>query len=205
MSNRQLIDDQPCEQLFDGQFNPRGKAGHGQYHLWFVKESWCFVGLVNEDDRFFGVDQPAHFGAMVEAMHDVAGDFSLVLVGGEDFDRPVGGAFKSVGNAAIRLAGNVLLTEDGNIGHSGAPTECTAKFGECSSNRCGLEGCIDKCTQIGLKYAVFTLGHGFLDDFTVDVLAGRFGFWQLEEFFKADRFCGCLNHDSLLTGRYSQL
>jgi hypothetical protein len=202
LTHDQLINDQPSEQLFDGQFNPGGKAGHGQSHFRFVKETRCFVGLVNENNRFFGVDQPAHFGAVVEAMYDVAGDFGLVLIGGEDFKRPVGWNVKPIGDSAIRLSGNVRLLKYRDIGHNGSSTERTAEFGESPSDRCGLEGSINKRTQVRLEYAVFTLGHGFLDDFSVDVLTGRLGVWQLEEFFKADRLNRGLNHGALLKGGF---
>lgn len=85
---------QPTEELTDREGQGGGKGRDGQAIAWGCKEGEGAIGPIDERDFFFGVDEPAHLGAVDKAMEDIANDFGLAVIAGEDLDCPVGGRFK---------------------------------------------------------------------------------------------------------------
>ncbi len=167
---------QPTEELTDREGQGRGKVRDGQAIAWGCKEGEGAIGPIDEHDFFFGVDEPAHLGAVGKAMEDIANDFGLALIGGEDLDRPVGGTVKQVGDVALGITGNVFPAKNGDVGHDRSPTKGTTEFGVGAGDMLGFEDGVDGGDQFTLKGAVFALGHGLLDDLSIDEFAGGFGF-----------------------------
>jgi hypothetical protein len=65
---------------------------------------------------------------MGEAVEDVANNFGLALVGGEDFYRPVGCNCEGIGHFAVLVTGNAFPSEDGNIRNERPATKSAAEF-----------------------------------------------------------------------------
>lgn len=172
---------EPEPELFDREGEVGGKVGGGEALLRSIERLGTVVGLVDKDGFFSGIDEPAEAGAMVEAVEDIFGDWGGTLVGGEDFDRPVGGQVEAVGHLSLGVAGDISPFHDGNIGDDGMPPKGKPQFGEGAGNFGSFEGSIEENHQFGLEDAVFPWGHGFLADFAVAVFLGRFGFGELEK------------------------
>ena len=130
---------------------------------------------------------------MGETVENVADDFSLTLVRGKNFDCPVGGEGESVGYFAVFVAGNAFPGKD-CIGYSRSTAKGTAQFWVGAGDALGFEYAVNVSSQIALNCAVFSLGHRFLDNLTIDEFAGGFGFRQLEKFIESQRFSRGLNH-----------
>ncbi len=72
------------------------------------------------------IDEPAHVAAMLEAVEDVVDNLGAALVGGEDFNGPVGGEFEAVGDVTTGVRWDVAELEDGDVGDDRSASECAA-------------------------------------------------------------------------------
>ena len=175
---------QPTEQFTDSEAESFRKSGDGKLIACCFKHGEGAIGKINKDQFFFWVNQPAHLSAVGEAVKDITDYFSLILIGGEDFNRPVRRQGKGVDNFTALVAGDAFPGEDSDIGYNRSAAKGTAQFRIGTGNVLRFKQGVDGCNQIALKRAVFSLGHRFLDNLTIDEFASRFGFWQFEKFIK---------------------
>jgi hypothetical protein len=152
------------------------------------------IATVDKNQFFVGVNEPAHLGAVVEAVKNIANYFSLALFRRENLDGPVRGNEDLIDDLAVAIALDAVPGEDSGIGDDGATAKGTAQFGEGTGNAVGPQGLIYRRDKVALNCAVSCLGHGFLEDFAVDEFAGGFGVGQLEEFVEGEGFEEGLDH-----------
>ncbi len=180
--------------MADGELDGVGEVGDGNEGVWIFKDKDCVIATVDKNQFFVGVDEPAHLGAVVEAVEDVANDFGLALFRGENLDGPVGGNEDLIDNFAVAVALDSVPGEDHGIRDDRSVPKGAAQFGEGSGNAISPQCLIHCGDKVSLDGAMFCLGHGFLDDLAVDEFAGGFGVGQLEEFVEGEGFEEGLDH-----------
>ena len=114
-------------------------------------------------------------------MEDVVDDAGLALVRGKDFDRPVGGNFKVVGDVACGGKGDAVPGEDAEVRDEGAIADGAAEFGEGVGTAIGEGVLVNSADESGLEEAMFAFGHGFGPGLAVDVFLGGGGFGLLQK------------------------
>jgi len=165
---------------FTGAEGPGSEAGQGGEGVGgLVVEMGLLLGLEGEDGAFARVDEPAEFCAVVEEVENVVDDAGLVLVGGEDFDRPIGGNVKVIGDVAFGTEGDARPGKDAEVWDKGAIADGTAQFGEGMGTAIGEGVLINGANESGLEQAMLAFGHGFGPGLTVDIFLGGGGFGLL--------------------------
>jgi len=106
------------------------------------------IGPVGKHRLLGWVNQPPHLRPMVEAVENIFGDFGLALVWRQNFDRPVRGDRKDVGNATMFLARNSMPQKDADVGDDGASAKGAAQFCESSSNLLRLDNLVNRASII---------------------------------------------------------
>src|SRR4028119_2224425 len=89
-----------------------GKGWNGDAIARFFKNCYGAIGKIDKYQFFFRVNQPAHLSPVGETVENVADDFRLPLVGGKNFDCPVGGDSESVGYFAVFAPGTARRGDD---------------------------------------------------------------------------------------------
>lgn len=108
--------------------NVGGEGGGGEEIGGLVKDFDLVRGEVGEYGLLGRVDEPAHGGTMMQAVQNVFGNAGLALVGGQDFNDPVGRGCDGVGDFACGVAGNAGPSEYADVWHDGAVAKCAAQF-----------------------------------------------------------------------------
>ena len=167
---------QPTKDLTDGELDGTGEIWNGKSILRLFKNGDRAIAAVHKNRFFVGIDQPAHLSAAIETMQDIANDFGLILIGRKDLDRPIWGNENSIGNFAVAIARNPVPSENGNIRDDRSASKRAAEFWKSAGNLLGSEDLVNSRNKVSLNGAMLSLGHWFLNNLTVDKLAGRFGF-----------------------------
>jgi hypothetical protein len=83
---------------------------------------------INEERAILRIDNPTEFTATIQTEQDFFDDFSEALVGGENFNDPVGIVGNRIGNFPVFILGDSRPTQHGNIWNDRSPIKRTAQF-----------------------------------------------------------------------------
>jgi hypothetical protein len=161
-----------------------GKVAKGEERIVTGVDNRQFFSLPNPDLGALDIDQPGELGALGEAMEDLVLQVEDALVGGADFDQPVGCAVEgTVGG------GETIDRNHCNIGHRRQGRDDAAKF---LDGFVGLGMLVDMVGEIALEAGMEKGGHGFLARCAVEEFPGGGGFdiGLAEEFGQGCGSCG---------------